>query len=414
MAVFDKRYIKKYGRKVWGYIGYIDGRKRRKFGFASEEKAQQAFYNARVTARERRSGLQPDAAPVTVKELIERRVSQLPVPKGFPGYDARRSACNHLNALLAMLPEGLLVTQLTTSDTASYRDARLAAGIAPQTVFRELTNIQSCLNSARESFPQLETWRPPAKPKLKVPRGLRTRVITPNEAQSLLTYLRRPREQTHEHFSQEQILSYRSRIEAADFFQFALFSAMRPGEIVRLRWTDVLWHSSRLMVDATKTDEEATIDLPEGCMGLLKRRYEQHKDSPWIFPSLHNRRRHIHRAPDQLLRYAALKLKLEWGYNSRNGIVLYTTRHTAATTMLDAGHDLPTVQAQTRHSTKQMLMRYGHATARSRRAAAAELDSFSDNPCAGSCTTLTPETPVSPRNPRPKAKAKSAKSGGKP
>lgn len=413
MAVFDKRYIKKYGRKVWGYIGFIDGRKRRKFGFASEEKAQTAFYNARVQAKERRSGIQPDAPPVTVKELIEKRCARLPVPKGFPGHDSRRSACNHLKAFLSMLPDGMLVTQLTTSDSARYRDARLALGIAPQTVFRELTNIQSCFNNAREDFPQLETWRPPAKPKLKIPRGNRNIVIAPDTVTLLLTYLRRPREETHESFTREPSRTFLSRIEAADFFQFALQSAMRPGEIVRLQWTDVLWHSNRLIVDATKTDEEATIDLPESLMEMLKRRREQHKDSPWIFPSLYSKRRHMYRPPTQLLRAAAEKLGVPWGYASRNGIVLYTARHTAATTMLDGGCDLPTVQAQTRHSTRQMLMRYGHATAKSRRGAASSLDSFGQDSCAGPCAGDTPVAPSSPPNPRVRAKGKAAKTGGK-
>ena len=44
--------------------------------------------------------------------------------------------------------------------------------------------------------------------------------------------------------------------------------------------------------------------------------------------------------------------------------------------MLEARYDLLTVQAQTRYSDKTMLMRYGHASARSRRAAVTALDQF--------------------------------------
>jgi hypothetical protein len=39
-----------------------------------------------------------------------------------------------------MLPEGLLVTQLSRSHTAKYRDVRLES-VKAQTVFREITNI---------------------------------------------------------------------------------------------------------------------------------------------------------------------------------------------------------------------------------------------------------------------------------
>jgi integrase len=412
VAVFKKEFVKKYNRKVWGFVGYIDGVRKRKFGFATEEKAQTAFYNARVAARERRAGVLPDDAPVTVKELIETRIKKLPVPKGSPGHHSRNQAIVDLNRFLALLPDKLLVTQLTTADIARYRDARLGAGLAPQTVFREITNIQACLNSARETFPQLDNWRPPARPKLKVPKGNRNRVIAPDEAAQILARLRRERESTHKRCKVEPLREYRARLDAADFFQFALQTAMRPDEIVRSEWSHVLWHTSRLLIDATKTDEEGTIDLPESCLEMLKRRREQNQDSHWIFPSDIKRGRHLVRAPAELIRRAAYELKIAWGY-AEGGIVLYTTRHTAATAMLDAGHDIATVQAQTRHSTKTMLFRYAHATARSRRAAASSLDSFGSKSLAGSLAGSTPATPPNPRMPRHKGKVRNGKSSTK-
>ncbi|MGB7925547.1 MAG: tyrosine-type recombinase/integrase [Pyrinomonadaceae bacterium] len=415
MAVFKREFIKKYNRKVWGYIGYIDGRQRRKFGFSSEEKAQTAFYSARTRAQERRSGVLPDtdAQSVTVEQIIRARIKQLPVPKGSPGYYSRNQAVGDLERFLAMLPHGLLVAQLTAAHGAAYRDARLEAGLAPQTVFREYTNIQACFNAAGESFPQLENWRPPKRPKIKVPKSSRNRTVTPEEAALLLADLRRPREAAHERYGREPERAYRARLDAADFLQLSLQTAMRPDETVRRSWTDVLWHSSRLLVDSTKTDEEGTIDLPASCLEMLRRRHaEQHRKSPWLFPSDVVPGQHIARAPTALIRRAAEKLGIPWGYETRGGIVLYTTRHTAATAMLQAGHDLATVQAQTRHSTKTMLMRYAHASARSRRAAASALDAFGDNSCSGSCVTGGPDKPRMPRKPRAKEKAKGAKRGG--
>jgi integrase len=407
MAV-KKLFIKKYGRKVWGYIAFIDGARRRKFGFATQEKAETALYNARIAAQERGAGIQPDTSPVTVKQIIEARIKSLPVPKGFPGHHSRKQAVVDLNRFLATLPPGLLVTQLAKAHTAGYRDARLEAGLAPQTVFRELTNIQACFNSASEKFPQLETWKPPARPKLKTPRGSRNRVVSPDEAARLLAHMRRSRMATHKRCKQEPIREYRARLDAADFFQLLLQSAMRPDEAVRRSFSDVIWHSSRLRIDATKTDEEGMIDLPESCVEMLRRRREQNPSAHWIFPSDKRPGKHLESAPIVLIRRAAKDLGIPWGYEN-NGIVLYTTRHTAATAMLDAGYDLPTVQAQTRHSTKTMLMRYGHASARSRRAAASTLDSFGENSCAGSFVGDTPESPSNPPNPRRKGKVKAAK-----
>jgi integrase len=412
MAV-KKLFIKRLNGKYWGYIAYIDGVRRRKFGFSTQEKAEQALYNARVRARERSSGIMPDARPVTIKEIIEDRIKRLPVKKGAPGHHSRKQAVVDLKRFLEMLPGELLAVQLNTAHTARYRDARLEAGLAPQTVFRELTNIQACLNGAREKFPQLESWTCPARPRLKIPKGSRNRIITSDEAGAILAHLRRAREIPYKLFHKEPERFYRARLDSADYLQFTLQTALRPDEAIRRAWSDVLWESSRLRVDATKTDEEATIDLPESCMEMLKRRFaRQEPKSKWIFPSDKRRGEHLEHPSHVIIRRAAEAAGVRWGY-ADNGIVLYTTRHTAATMMLDAGHDLATVQSQTRHSTKTMLMRYGHATARSRRAAASALDSFGVNLLAGSLADVQPDGSVDSGNSPEREKVKSAKGSGK-
>lgn len=408
MAVFKKLFIKKFNRKVWGYLGYIDGQRKRKFGFATEEKAQKAFYDLRVAARERRAGVAADDSPITVKQLIDDRIKKLEAKKDSPGAKSRKQAIVDLRRFLALLPDGLLVTQLTTAATAKYRDVRLEAGLLPQTIFREITNIQACFNAARELYPLLDTWRPPARPKIKVPKATRNRVITPDEAAQIMAWLRAPRRELHDHgakHKRELLRDVRGRHDAADFFQLALQTACRPDEIVRRAWSDVNWQASRLLVDSTKTSDEGTIDLPPSCLEMLKRRKrEQQPESRWIFPSDKRPGEHLRVAPAEIIKRAAKALGISWGYGSRDGIVLYTTRHTATTAMLDAGHDLATIQAQTRHSTKTLLMRYGHASARSRRAAASSLDSF-----AGSFAGATPEKPSNPSNPRTRGKARAAK-----
>jgi integrase len=240
-------------------------------------------------------------------------------------------------------------------------------------------------------------------------------VITPDEAGGILAWLRAPRRefspgQHKKNHKLELLRDVRGRHDAADFFQLALQTAMRPAEILCLAWTDVLWQTSRLLVDTTKTLEEGTIDLPPSCLEMLRRRKQNQKpESKWIFPSDRRPGKHLLESPAYIIRRAVKALGISWGYGSRDGIVLYTTRHTATTTMLDAGHDLPTVQAQTRHSTKTMLMRYGHASARSRRAAAASLNNLGVESLAGSLTSDTPETPASPATPRQRKKQKRRK-----
>ncbi|MCA1567279.1 MAG: site-specific integrase [Acidobacteria bacterium] len=374
----------KHNREVWGYdarIGIGDRRRRvRRFGFSSRAAAEIALSKARVTENERRAGVIPEEPPavITLRQLIEVRVKGMPVPKGTPGYYSRNQAIGDLERFLSMTDGEMPVEQLSTAHVARYRDARLASGLQPQTVFREITNLQACFNSAREHFPELETWRPPQRPKLRLPKGQREATFAPEDVARLLAYLRRPREATHARYSREPARAYRARLAAADSFQIALQTAGRSGEVYRLRWADVLWHKGALRVDSTKLDEEGVIFLPDSLMELLRRRRDAQVGTPgvWVFPSDLCPERHVSRGYTSIIRQAAIELGIPWGYETPGGVVFHTTRHTATTAMLDAGNDLPTVQAQTRHSDKTMLMRYGHASARSRRAAVTALDQF--------------------------------------
>jgi integrase len=362
--------IKKYpsqllGQEVWGYDTRIHGKRYRKLGFSSKQAAETALFNKRVEANEVRAGVRAPHAPVMVKAVVEARIRQL----GEEKY-SRKNSARVLRAWLDLLPSDLKLHELTIADITRYRDARLFE-VKPQTVFREITDIMSCLSLARETFPGLDTWSPPRRPKLKVPKGNRQVVITLEQIKRMLDDLRRPKEEV------EQWREYRARLDAADFFQIALQTAGRKSEIRTLRWLDVYWQSKRLKLDSTKTGEEGVIEIPDSLVELLhRRREEQQPPSPYVFPSDITPTRPVARFRTETLRTAAERCEIPWGYNEPNGIVLHTTRHTAVTAMLEAGYDLATVQAQSRHSTRQMLMRYAHASARSKRQAAGALDQF--------------------------------------
>lgn len=380
-----KVYSTKHLRSVWGYDAEIRGVRKRRFGFSTRAAAEVALANARVRENERAAGviIEPPLT-VTVRQVVEARVKTLPVAKGKPGYYSRNQAVGDLRRFLSLLgtDAAMPAQQLTTAHVAIYRDARLASGLAPQTVFRELTNIHACFNQAREQFPALDAWRPPARPKLKVPRGQREATFSPQDALRLLEYLRRPRGTEHERFkSGEPSRAYRSRLDAADYFQLALQSTKRGGELRSLRWADVLWHRAALRVDSTKVAEEGIVYLPASVMEMLeRRRATQVPQAKWVFPSDIYPDRHVERGYTEIVRRAAIALGITWGYDKPGGVVFHTTRHTATTAMLEAGHDLATVQAQTGHSDKTMLKRYAHATTRSRRAAVTALDQFAPPP----------------------------------
>ncbi|HEX8179463.1 MAG TPA: site-specific integrase [Pyrinomonadaceae bacterium] len=183
----------------------------------------------------------------------------------------------------------------------------------------------------------------------------------------------------HEYFKHgEPLRAYRARLDAALFFQLGLQMGQRGSERARLRWTDVIWHCGALKIDQTKTGDEGLVFLPDDLLTLLRaRKSAQVPASEWVFPSDIKRGQAVDvRALVEVVRRAARDLNIPWGLKTPGGIVSHTTRHTFTTALLDAGYDIGTVQAQTGHSDRTMLLRYSHATVKSRRAATAAVAQF--------------------------------------
>lgn len=407
--MIKKQWSDRFGREVWGYDARIGKRRRQKFGFSSESAAKIALAKARVAAFDKEQGVAPpEPKPsVTVRQVISRRVAQLPVPLGSRGYSSRRQAVRNLERFLAWCDDpDMDVRELQTAHLAAFRDDQLSRGLLPQSVLNVLTPVMSALSSARENFPSLEDWRPPAWPKLVVPKGKKQSLYAPDNASAILSYLRRPRDTEHPKFKNgESRRTYRARLDAADYFQTALQSGLRGCEVRARAWADVLWHASALRVDNTKAGEEGTVFIPASLLAMLRRRLAgQSPASPWIFPSDLDPRRPNARGYTDVIRAACEHLGLAWGYRSRGGVVFHTTRHTAATAMLEEGWDVATVQSQMRWSDRHMLLNYGHATARSRRGAATALDKFAgaggaeqvSDFSAAAGTKVTPLTRMTP------------------
>lgn len=299
------------------------------------------------------------------------------------------------------------VRELQTSHLTAYRDEQLARGLLPQSVLNLITPVMSALSSASESFPSLADFRRPAWPKLKTPKGKHQSLYSPDTARRLLAHLRRPREREHKVFKNgESKRSYRARLDAADYLQVGLQAGLRGCEIRTRGWADVLWHASALRIDNTKAGDEGTVFIPASLLEMLRRRRAgQSPVSLWIFPSDLSPERHHRRGYSDVIREACEKFSIPWGYKQRGGGVFHTTRHTAASAMLDEGWDVATVQSQMRWSDRTMLLNYRHATVRSRRGAATALDRFSEvetaaENVAGFAATEAPKvTPLSRMTP---------------
>jgi site-specific recombinase XerD len=76
----------------------------------------------------------------------------------------------------------------------------------------------------------------------------------------------------------------------------------------------------------------------------------------WIFPSLHKDSRTGHRARmDNAFRDSVVRAGLD-----PELVTPHVMRHTAITTLVQAGVDLPTIQRISGHKTLKMILRYAH------------------------------------------------------
>ncbi|MET0649750.1 MAG: site-specific integrase [Pyrinomonadaceae bacterium] len=401
--MIKKQWSERFGRDVWGYEARIGGVRKRKFGFATRGAAEAALSAARVTAYEKKQGVAPpEAAPsITVRALVERRAAQLQqTPR-------RKTSARLLARWLGTLPPGLLVTELTTAHLQAYVDARLREA-KQQTVFRELTDISTCLNRARDLFSGLEGWAPPRRPRNVRQGHARDRLLSAEEVSKVLAHLRRPagRHEWRNARGLEWEGYVRLRHDAADLLQIALLSAARRSEILSLRWSDVDFERGALRITGTKTDRVRVIPAPRPLVALLERRRRETAGSPLVFPAAGGRVALQRANTEKIFRAAGRAVGVPYGRDTPGGWVLHDARHTAITAMLHAGNSLESVMAISGHSARVMAMRYAHSTEATRRAAVSALDQF-----AGEISYAFSSTP--PTNPTDMSAETPTRDGGK-
>jgi len=233
------------------------------------------------------------------------------------------------------------LSDLSTSDFASYRDERLKT-ITPKSLKRQLSPISNMFEHGRLEWHLPFRENPLTKLTLRVFDNKRERRLRDGELDRLLGALKATRNK-----------------RVALVVRFALETAVRRGEILSLRWRDIDDGRATATILETKNGYSRIIPLSEEALAVLRAVRDLAVDDAaqgdtLVFP------------------IAANALRLSWERTTKRAglddLHFHDLRHEAISRLFELGLTVPEVASISGHRDIRMLLRYAHANHASIRA----------------------------------------------
>lgn len=210
------------------------------------------------------------------------------------------------------------------------------------------------------------------------------------EANPALTIKRRQEPEGRTRYLQDdEIAALRSACQASSYDRLWLLAIMgivsgaRRGELLNLRWEQITWRqeeslaTAELSASATKTKKPRVLVFAGEAYQVLRQWYDLDHANDFgaslIFPGKRDRNKPFSNA-HQHWRKARIAAGL-WHPGDDDHVVFHTTRHTAASQLVQSGVDLYTVAAVLGHSTVRTSERYAHLATNAQVAAVTSLHS---------------------------------------
>lgn len=76
-----------------------------------------------------------------------------------------------------------------------------------------------------------------------------------------------------------------------DFFWMLLYTGIRSGNVMAMRWDQIQWDLKQWIIPDTKNDDSQIVNLVPDAMKILQERYDTRQNEDWVFPSTINRGR---------------------------------------------------------------------------------------------------------------------------
>lgn len=266
-----------------------------------------------------------NAQRTTMADLIGRYIVEV-----LPSMKGEKEDRIRLNAIKRHAVCKIRLTNLTPTVIGQYRDERLTK-ISAGTVIRELAYFSSIINHARREWGiNIENpIRMVRKP--QSPQG-RNRILSATEKQALLEAVKP---------------SGRRNVWLEPVVKLALETAMRRGELLSLRWSNIDLKRRTALLETTKNGERRIVPLSSCAVDILNN-LPRHIDGK-VFPVSAC-------ALAAMFDRALTRAELQ-------DFRFHDLRHTAITELARKLPNLLELSAVTGHKSLKMLQRYYHPNA---------------------------------------------------
>ena len=221
-----------------------------------------------------------------------------------------------------------VLASIRGSDMASYRDERVKAGYASNTIRLELAIVSHLFEIARKEWGMEGLHNPVKSIRMPSPPAGRDRRLHPGELEKLLECLPE---------------------EINQVVRFALETAMRRGELAGMIWDMVDLKKRTVTLPETKNGQKRIVPLSSVAVAILKERLNTRRIDGKVWDIGLD-------AISQDFAKACQKAGI-------SGLHFHDLRHEATSRLFEKGFDTMEVRTITGHKTLQMLARYTHLRA---------------------------------------------------
>ena len=300
----------------------------RRSGYPTQTKTFTHKSSAQTWAREAELALEqgkltchPQRLSMTLEEAVQRYLAEVSIH--HKGHDVERY---RLLSLLERLGRTKSLAAFTSKDIATLKTDRLRR-VSSGAVRRELNLLSSLFETAKNEWGANNLSNPVRAVKRPTDSAARDRRLTPAE--------------------RHQLLSEAANLPNSQLYLailIALETAMRQGEILKLRWQDVDSYRGIISVRDSKNGQNRLVVVSDRLAAHLAG---------------------IHRIEDALFSITASGLQQAFRRLTRQlqmqDLRFHDLRHEAISTFFEQGLTVPEVQVMSGHRTLDQLMRYAHA-----------------------------------------------------